>query len=79
MDKQPTSAIAQLVATHATASRESLNHRAAAEYLGITPEWLRRLGLAGLAPPSIKVGRERRYLRADLDAWMASRRKAVKS
>jgi len=69
--------IAQLVAQHAPRSGDSLNHKAAAAYLDRTPEWLRLQNKAGTAPPSVRVGRERRYLKTDLDAWLAKRHKAV--
>lgn len=70
--------LSELVAQH-SATAEMLTQGQACEYLGRSRSCLQKLAKDGLAPPSIKVGRERRYLRADLDAWLAQRRKAVKS
>ena len=47
---------------------------ALAEYLGVPKRsvysWLRD----GTAPPSFKVGKYRRFRRADIDAWLDDRR-----
>ena len=53
-----------------------LNTTEAAEYLGFQPQTLaiwRTTGRYGL--PFLKCGRLVRYRRADLDAWLASRRR----
>lgn len=73
MGTQNTSALAQILTQHASCDAGFLNLKDAAAYLKRTPEWLRLQNKAGTAPPSIKVGRERRYLKADLDAWLAQR------
>lgn len=73
MGTQTAPSLSQILAKHAPRGGESLNHRDAAAYMGRTPEWLRLQNKAGTAPPSIKVGRERRYLRVHLDAWLAER------
>lgn len=57
-----------------SAGGEYVTQAQAAEIAGRTVRTIQRADL-----PSIKVGRERRYLRADLDAWLAKRHKAVKS
>lgn len=57
-----------------SAGGEYVTQAQAATIAGCTVRTIQRAGL-----PSIKVGRERRYLRADLDAWLAQRRKEVKS
>lgn len=51
----------------------------AADYIGMSEVWLRQgrcMGKEG-HPPYVKMGRSIRYLRADLDAWLASRRHAA--
>lgn len=48
-----------------------LRERDAAEYLGLSRMSLRRHG-----PKPIKIGRLARWPVADLDAWLAARRKA---
>lgn len=67
----------ELVEKHSAAA-ETLTQGEACDYVGRSRSWFQKLGLAGLAPPSIKVGRERRYLKADLDRWLAKRGKAVR-
>lgn len=77
MESANTTKLSQLV--QSLTPNERLNQRQAAAYLGRTSEWLRLRRHAGDGPPFTVHGREKFYLRADLDAWMASRRKAVKS
>jgi len=47
----------------------------AAEYLGMSRMWLRIGRSSGnpQTPPYVKFGRAVRYLRADLDRWIAER------
>ena len=49
------------------------DNRTAAEYLGVTPLTL-RVWVSKRRVPFIKVGRLTRFLREDLDAWLAQRR-----
>ena len=51
----------------------TMNNQAAAEYLGVTPLTL-RVWVSKRRVPFIKVGRLTRFLKSDLDAWLASRR-----
>jgi predicted DNA-binding transcriptional regulator AlpA len=48
----------------------------AAQYIGMSDAWLRksRMNRDPLAPPFLQIGKSVRYLRADLDNWLASRR-----
>jgi hypothetical protein len=59
----------------------SLNERAAAEYIGVSPSYLRHSRVRGTtkctdAPPFVRIGRAVRYLPRDLDAWLESRRRS---
>lgn len=51
----------------------------AAFYIGMSEQWLRQCRCLGNPeqPPYMRIGRSIRYLRADLDAWLASRRHAA--
>jgi len=46
----------------------------AAKYLGVSPQYLEGARHRGEGPPYSKLVRRVKYTRADLDAWMASRR-----
>lgn len=49
----------------------------AAEYLRVSPGYLRASRLTPprtVGPPYVRMGRAIRYLKSDLDAWLASRR-----
>jgi len=50
-----------------------LTPREAANYLGLSTSWLAKLRLTGEGPPFLKLGRQVRYWRADLDAWLSAR------
>jgi predicted DNA-binding transcriptional regulator AlpA len=52
--------------------------RAAAAYLGMSEAWLlqKRQACDPAGPPYIRLGGAIRYLAADLDAWIESRRQA---
>ena len=59
--------------------RPPLNERDAAAYIGMSVQYLRQSRIRGTtkctsAPPFIRVGKVIRYLPADLDAWLESRR-----
>lgn len=56
----------------------SFTEREAAEYLGLSPSTLSASRLQNPrceGPPYVKMGHRVRYLVADLDAWLASRRR----
>lgn len=53
---------------------ERLNSAEAAAYLGLKTATLNKWRVYGDGPPFIKVGRLIRYLKADLDAYLSSRR-----
>ena len=55
-----------------------LNDAQAAEYLGITPRYLRRLRERGEMPVLRFGPKTLRYSPADLDAWAASKREDVR-
>ena len=46
----------------------------AAEYLGVSKQYLEGARHSGTGPPFSRLVRRVKYTRADLDAWMASRR-----
>lgn len=52
-----------------------LTEEQAAKLLSIEPKKLRRLCYEKRGPMSVKIGRERRYPREDLLAWLAARAK----
>jgi len=54
----------------------ALSDRETAHYIGMSESWLRQSRVTGRpdAPPYVKIGRAVRYLRDDLDAWLAARR-----
>jgi predicted DNA-binding transcriptional regulator AlpA len=59
--------------------RPPLNERAAASYIGMSIGYLRLSRMRGAnkctsAPPFVRMGKSIRYLPADLDAWLESRR-----
>ena len=56
-------------------TRHVLIARDAAEYLGIAQQTLAKLRWAGTSPPYFKIGRQVVYERAELDAWLAVRRR----
>ncbi|MBU0513663.1 MAG: helix-turn-helix domain-containing protein [Proteobacteria bacterium] len=49
--------------------------KAAARYLGVSPQSLARWRITGQGPHFVKAGRRVVYLRADLDRWLLSRRR----
>ena len=52
-----------------------LNTRQAADYLGLAAKTLARYRIEGCGPVYHRFGTCVRYLRADLDAWAAVRRR----
>ena len=52
-----------------------LSTRGAAEYLGLSTRTLDRYRVSGDGPVFHRFGGRVRYLRADLDAWAATRRR----
>jgi hypothetical protein len=64
----------------ATKNNAPLNERDAAEYIGVSPSYLRHSRVRGStkctdAPPYVRIGKAIRYLPRDLDSWLASRRR----
>jgi len=57
-------------------TRKTFRDREAADYIGMSETWLRQQRCHGAPgqPPYIRIGRSIRYLRADLDRWLAERR-----
>ena len=51
----------------------------AAAYLGLAPQTLAKLRWSGDSPPFFKVGRRVLYDRADLDSWLATRKRTSTS
>ena len=64
----------------ATKNTAPLNERDAAEYIGVSPSYLRHSRVRGTtkcvdAPPFVRIGKAIRYLPQDLDSWLAARRR----
>ena len=59
--------------------RHYLSTREAADYLGLSSRTLDRYRVSGEGPVFHRFGGRVRYLRADLDAWAATRRRASTS
>lgn len=59
-----------------TTSPIALKPIESARYIGMSPSWLAQARMRGdpEAPPYLKIGRSIRYLRSDLDQWLAERR-----
>ncbi len=51
----------------------ALNTELAAQYLSLAESTLEKARVSGAGPRYLKLGRAVRYLRSDLDAWMAAR------
>ena len=72
---------AEQMATATTRNNNApLNERDAAEYIGVSPSYLRHSRVRGTtkctdAPPFIKIGKSIRYLPDDLESWRAARRR----
>ena len=56
--------------------RNYLTTRQAADWLGLSARTLDRYRVSGEGPVFHRFGGRVRYLRADLDAWAATRRRA---
>ena len=54
----------------------TLTEHQAAHYISMSRSWLAQARMRGNAeaPPFLKIGRSVRYLRADLDIWLAEKR-----
>lgn len=63
----------------ATLQCRRLDNRAAAQYLGVSESFLNKSRISGTTPPYIKAGAKVLYDLADLDAWLAQRRRASTS
>jgi predicted DNA-binding transcriptional regulator AlpA len=61
------------------AQRDRLNVEQAAAYIGVSESVLNKARLTGDGPVFLKLGRLVAYDRAELDTWLASRRRASKS
>lgn len=59
-----------------TDTAEYMDTRAAADYLGVSYQFLTIGRHKRTGPPYIKLASAIRYKRSDLDAWMAARRRA---
>ena len=59
--------------------RNYLTTRQAADWLGLSARTLDRYRVSGEGPVFHRFGGRVRYLRADLDAWAATRRRASTS
>ena len=59
--------------------RQCLTEHEASRYIGMSRSWLAQARMRGDAetPPFLKIGRSVRYLRSDLDQWLAERRRHV--
>jgi hypothetical protein len=73
-------ALALKKASAAQDHRPPLTESAAAEYIGMSVQYLRLSRMRGAskctsAPPFIRMGKAIRYLPSDLDAWLESRRR----
>jgi predicted DNA-binding transcriptional regulator AlpA len=61
-------------------NRAALTEPAAADYIGMSPWFLRRDRVDGPrdgrtpGPPFVRIGRAVRYLKSDLDAWLLQHR-----
>jgi len=58
---------------------QRLTTGAAASYLGLSAATLEKFRCSGGGPKFLKLGRAVRYDRADLDDWLASRRRCSTS
>ncbi len=57
------------------AKKRLLTAKDAASYIGLAAQTLAKMRVTGDSPPFYKVGRQVLYDRADLDAWLAERRR----
>ena len=59
--------------------RNAMTSREAAHYIGMSESWLRQMRMHTDAridgPPYMKIGRAVRYLRSDLDHWLADQKR----
>jgi excisionase family DNA binding protein len=55
--------------------QEHLSVKAAADYIGLSASTLNKLRVFGGGPIFLKLGRRVAYSRADLDAWLETKRR----
>lgn len=60
-------------ATQTALPEQLWTHKETAEYLRLSEQSLYSMNHEGTGPSSYKVGRQRRYDPADIQAWLASR------
>ncbi|MDP3257828.1 AlpA family transcriptional regulator [Bosea sp. (in: a-proteobacteria)] len=56
---------------------ENFDTKLAARYIGKSASWLNKTRLSGTGPTYLKIGGGVRYLRPDLDDWLASKRRTA--
>lgn len=49
----------------------------AANYIGMSASWLNKTRMHGNGPAYIKMGGSVKYLKSDLDSWMAANRRTA--
>ena len=64
---------------HAHRRSVRLDNRATASYLGVSTSFLNKSRVSGFGPPFLKIGAKVLYEVADLDAWLARRRRSSTS
>ena len=59
-----------------TLTSQTMTEREASRYIGMSRSWLAQSRASGAenTPPHLKLGRSVRYMRSDLDAWLAQQR-----
>lgn len=58
-------------------SSEKMKTAEAAQYISKSSGWLNKSRMTGDGPVYLKIGGAVRYLRSDLDAWLASKRRTA--
>lgn len=54
-----------------------MNTSDAANYIGMSASWLNKTRMHGNGPAYIKLGGSVKYLKSDLDSWMAANRRTA--
>lgn len=59
-----------------TLTSQTMTEREASRYIGMSRSWLAqsRASASENTPPHLKLGRSVRYMRSDLDTWLAQQR-----
>ncbi len=73
--KPETPTVAQATPTQSGKGRVLVDTDDAARYLGLAKQTLAKFRVSGESPPYYKIGRRVLYDRADLDEWLANRRR----